>query len=126
MNINDIYSSSLSAAHLNGHDLTVTITGGEIREFDEPGGVKKRRVVLHLDGHPSLILNKTNAVQIANTLGTPELTQWKGRSITLYQDMTTFGGRSVPCVRVRPDVPKITPPQQQAAPQGNQGNAVRF
>lgn len=125
MNINEIYSSSLSAAHLNGNDLTVTITGGEIREFEESNGTKRRRVVLHLEGQPSLVLNKTNAVQIATTLGTPELTAWKGRRITLYQSNTTYGGRSVPCVRVREQEPTQEPPKQQIASQGNTA-AVRF
>ena len=124
MNINDIYASTLTSAHLNGADLDVTITGGEIREFKEPDGSTRKKVVLHLEGRPSLVLNKTNAVQIAATLQTPELTAWKGQAITLYADTTTYGGRSVPCIRVRDQQPKPHAPAQDA-PQANDG-AVRW
>lgn len=114
MNINDVYAGTLNAGHLNGSDATVTITGGEIKQYDD-----KRRVALNLAEYPNhpLVLNKTNAVQIAATLGTPEVTAWKGRQVTLYATTTTYQGRTVACIRVREQAPPANTPAPQQGPQ---------
>lgn len=56
----------------------------------------------------SLVLNKTNGVILAELYG-DETAAWHGRPVELYATTTNFGGKMVPCLRVRP-------PQQPTAP----------
>lgn len=47
-----------------------------------------------------LVLNKTNAVTISQLYG-DNTDSWKGKPIEIYATQTNFGGRMVPCIRVR-------------------------
>lgn len=61
-----------------------------------------------------LMLNKTNAFVLAEMFG-DDSDAWKGRPVELYATTTTFSGRTVPCIRVRP--PQPSQPVLQPAPQ---------
>ena len=119
MRVSDIYSSCLKAADLHDQDMVFTIAGGEIRTMED--GKRKLFLSLQEVGSP-FALNVTNARTIARLLG-EEATGWKGKRITLYPTMTMFGGREVPCIRVRDQLPDPPPPVP--APTGGNG-AVRF
>src|SRR6516165_7874046 len=54
----------------------------------------------------ALILNVTNWDAIAEFCGADSDT-WAGKDIVLYPDKTTFGGKTVDCIRVR----RTKPPQ---------------
>lgn len=87
----------LEAADLDG-EVTVTITDVG---FAEVGEEKDRKGVVHFkEFKRSLVLNRTNLKRIISQLGN-DTDAWKGQQITLYASETDFGGRTVPCIRVR-------------------------
>ena len=65
-------------------------------------------VVYFSNAQKGLVLNKTNANNIAVFLG-DETDTWTGQSIEVYPATTDFQGRTVACIRVRA-------PQAGAAP----------
>lgn len=120
MRVSDIYSSCLAAADLEGQDVTVTIKGGELRTFDDG---HRRLFLTFAELQRPLALNVTNARMIAQLHG-EEVTQWKGKQITLYPTRTSYLGKDVPCIRIRDQVPQL--PQQPAPQQPATDGAVRF
>ena len=118
MRVSDIYATCLKAADLNNQDMTVTITGGEVREM---GDSRKKLFLSFAEVKTPLCLNVTNARQIARLHG-EEATLWKGKRIVLYPTTTMFGGREVGCIRVRDQVPEPVTPSAAAST----GAAVRF
>lgn len=61
---------------------------------------KDEKWVMYFKGEDkSLPLNKTNALEIAETLG-DDSDDWDGKYIRVYRDMTMFAGSKVPCIRV--------------------------
>ena len=120
MRVSDIYSGCLAAADLDGAERTVTITGGELRTFDD--GTK--RLFLQFAEHAKpLALNVTNARKIALLHG-DEVTAWKGKRITLYPTTTQYLGKEVACIRIRDQVPQL--PQQEPTQLPAADGAVRF
>jgi hypothetical protein len=98
----------LRAADLNGKPLRVTIVG---LKREDIGGEQK--VVLSFTNEKSLILNKTNARQIAKTLG-HETRGWGGKDIILVPTQVNFRGDMVDAIRVRAAAPRPQQQQQQA------------
>lgn len=99
MDINDVYQSGaeyLKAADLQGRDAVVTIETVQPEDLRE----EKKLVCYFQKREKALVLNKTNALVIADAYG-PETDAWIGRQITLYPTTTFFDGRNVPCIRVR-------------------------
>jgi len=112
MHIDELYPSKfLRAADLNGKPLRVTIVG---LKREDIGGEQK--VVLSFTNEKSLILNKTNARQIAKTLG-DETRGWGGKDIILVPTQVDFRGDMVDAIRVRAAAPR--PQQQQQTPTNN-------
>ena len=98
MKIDEVYACSLKAASLRGQEVTVTITGGEVRKVEDG----KRKIVLTFAEFPQpLFLNVTNARKIASIHG-DEATLWKGKQIVLVPRMTDFAGKEVECIRIEP------------------------
>ena len=111
MNVNDIYNTG---SHLKANDLTrdvtVTISGHEVVDFDDG-----KKVVLKFAGKDKdLILNKTNASTIAEMHGA-DIGGWAGKAITIGPDRTSFSGRMVDCIRVRFQANRPAPEPAQAA-----------
>jgi len=101
MNINDAFPSKfIKAADLNRQDQTVTI---DRIELDQIGEDQETLPVLYFrDRKRGLVLNKTNTWTIGDLHG-PEMDNWPGKDITLFPTQTDFGGKQVPCIRVRID-----------------------
>ena len=104
------YRTLFGKEHLGSWDLprdvTLTIervTQGELRV---PGGKKvDKRPIVHFQGTPkTLVLNATNGKAIAS-IYSPQVETWAGKRITIYATTTSFGGETVPCIRVRPVKP---------------------
>ena len=108
-NINALFPTKyIKAADLNNQDVQVQITGLAIEEIEEG----ENKPVLRFAGHQQgLVLNKTNALVIAEMYG-EDYDQWVGRTITLYATKCDMAGKRVDCIRVRPGQP-----QQQYPPQ---------
>lgn len=108
MNINDAYPSN----YLKAHDLqgrTVNVVMDRVG-FEKIGSDEKP--VLYFQGkEKGLVLNKTNANNIAHVYG-PETDGWRGQSITLFEAMVDFRGETVAAIRVRG-------PRQQSRPNGS-------
>ena len=87
----------LEAADLDG-DTPATITGVA---FNEVGDKAERKgVVMLKEFARGMVLNRTNLKRIIALHGN-DTDGWLGKSITLYPTQTSFGGKEVPCIRVR-------------------------
>ena len=74
---------------------------------EEIGGEDRKPVVKFQDGR-KFVLNKTNAGRISFALGTSEVEQWAGKTITLYNDPTVeYGGKMVGGIRVATPAPTV-------------------
>lgn len=106
--INDAFPSNyLKAADLKGRNVTVTM---DRVEFEVLGDNKK--LILYFEGKDrGLVLNKTNANNIANAYG-DDTDDWIGKQIVLFEAMVDFQGRTVPAIRVR--MPQIKDKPKQA------------
>jgi hypothetical protein len=105
MNINDAFPSQyLKASDLQGRNVTIKM--GRVEE-EKIGNDKK--MVLYFQGKDrGVVLNKTNANNIASIYG-GETEDWYGQEIVLYEAMVDYQGKSVPAIRMRA-------PQRKAAP----------
>ena len=121
MHISTVYRNQwLRAADLAGKCQEFTIA--DVAE-EELGEEKEVRAVLRFKETPyGFVLNRTNAEAIASRYG-DETNDWLGQPIWLHPEKTTFGGKTVDCVRAR--FPKtaqaavtaraITPPTEPAS-----------
>ena len=85
----------------------------------ESVGENEQKLVARFAGEPQgLVLNKTNAMTIAGWYG-DDTAGWPGRQVELYATQTNFGGRMVPCIRVRQPA-AVEQATSQPAPQPTQ------
>lgn len=105
--VDEIYPNKagdhLKAEDLQGHEVRVSIEKYEIVDFDDG-----KKIILFFTGKKkTLVTNKTNAKAIAASFGnSPD--DWVGRTIFLYPATTEFNNKTVPCLRVRPELPVAT------------------
>jgi len=97
MKVSEMYPSRwLAAADLRGQRLDVMIDHVELEDLGE--GTTKP-VVYFRGKKKGLVLNKTNSVAIASVLG-DDTDRWSGHTVTLFAQMVTFKGQTVPAIRV--------------------------
>jgi hypothetical protein len=103
----DLYGSKfLGAADLNGQRKRVKIVDTEVSDLREKDGSTKRKYIVWFETEDkALVLNKTNAMRLAQAFGKAR-EAWNGAVIELYSEMTTLGKEGI---RLRP----VRPPQQQ-------------
>lgn len=109
----------LYAYDLDGREVTVQIErvfAGEL--IGEKGRKSKKPMIKFAGKDKKLAVNKTNGKTIASLYG-KDTEQWVGKWITIYPTTTEFGGETVDCIRVRPQIPQ---PRGQARG-GRNGNA---
>ena len=113
--INDAFPSNyLKAADLRSRNVLVTMSHAD---YEMIGNEKK--LILYFEGkEKGMVLNKTNAGNIANAYG-DETDDWKGQQIVLFEAMVDYQGKTVPAIRVRMPQAKDRPQQRQAAPQSD-------
>ncbi len=91
-------SNYLKAADLNNRTVKVTI---DKVIFEEIGQNKDKKPVMYFDKvKKGLVLNKTNATEIATTHG-DQMEGWTGKDIELFSMMVPFQGQNVAAIRVR-------------------------
>lgn len=79
-------------------DTPVTIKGFG---FSEVGEKKENKGVIFFEEYKrGMVINRTNLKRIIGHHGN-ETDNWVGKKITLYPSETDFGGKTVPCIRVR-------------------------
>ncbi len=102
MKISESFPSKyLRANDLNGHTATVCINRVEVEDVGGNGKLEDQKPVIYFEGRQKgLVLNKTNATVLQQTLG-DDTSAWVGKTIELFPTETTFGGNLVPCIRLR-------------------------
>ena len=101
MKLDDAFPSAyLKHADVTDRTLRLTITGYAMEDVGQ-GADKETKPVLSFRETPKrLVLNKTNAIAIAEVYG-KDLDDWIGKPIVLYPDRTSFNGKIVDCLRVK-------------------------
>ncbi len=97
--VNEAFPSNyLKAADLNNRTIKVKI---DKVVFEEIGQNKDKKPIVYFDKvKKGLVLNKTNAVEIATMHG-DQMEGWTGKEIELFSMMVPFQGQNVPAIRVR-------------------------
>ena len=91
-------SPHLEAADLEGADKTFTI---KAVRFAVVGAEQVEKGVIDFDEvDRGFVLNRTNLKRVIKQHG-GETDDWVGKELTLYPSETDFGGKTVPCIRVR-------------------------
>lgn len=129
--LNDIYGSNsqwLKAEDLQGAKPVVTIASAEVKENTYNGETKKQIVLTFEGKDKQLGLNFTNASRIVELLGTENFEEWVGASIKLFTDKTTLAdGRTVPCIRIFPELPGDAPKAKaKAASEADDDSSIPF
>ena len=100
--VSQVYpSKNLSAADLNEQELTLTISGTEVQNFDEGS----KLVIYFEEQEKGLVANLTNSRIIAGFYG-DDTDRWVGERITIYPTETQYNGRTVDCIRVKTKRPR--------------------
>ena len=94
------FGSYIKAEDLAGKAVRVTIERVSIEEIKSDGKTEKKLVAHFVGKDKGLVLNRTNADTLNEIFGTDDYDEWIG-SIVLFPDTTKFGGKTVPCVRLR-------------------------
>jgi hypothetical protein len=99
-NINDAFPSNyLKASDLGGNQPVVTI---DRVAFEPVGREKEMKPILYFAGkEKGLVLNKTNAKNIAHLCGSFQTEDWTGFAIRLYSANVEFQGDTVEAIRVK-------------------------
>lgn len=105
--LNDVYASAgdyLKASDLGGKSARLKISSYEIKGFNtDKGEVKK--VVLSFEGKDrQLVVNKTNAITIAQNVGSEDLNDWVGHEIVIGVKKVPYQGNMVDSIRVREEM----------------------
>ena len=96
-------SETISAADLDGHAPTVTITAVEGGAFENDDGKVDRKALISFIGKEKrLAANVINCTLLEAMFG-PEVEDWVGHAVTLMADRVEVAGRfkGEPCVRVK-------------------------
>ncbi len=97
--VSDAFPSNwLKAADLNNRTIKVKI---DKVVFEEIGQNKDKKPVMYFEKvQKGLVLNKTNATEIATTHG-ETMEAWTGKEIEIFSMMVPFQGQNVAAIRVR-------------------------
>jgi hypothetical protein len=118
----DVHQSKYfrAADYPEGWTLTAEVETARVEEFQN-GSDKIEKLVVYLKKQKSgLVIGPTVWDQFAELTGTDEANDWKGHRVELYRDKTRFGGKVVPCIRVRkPDTPAPAKKSSKKPPEGS-------
>ena len=113
MNINQLYPSKYISAPDITSPVRVTIRSLAIEDL---GDGQHKPALYFVNKEKGLILNKTNALIMAVSLG-DESDQWIGKQIELFTEMKQFQGKLVQGISVRvPQQPAQAAPAAPLAP----------
>jgi hypothetical protein len=109
-------TNTLKASDLDGSEVTLTIAGYTVKEFNETDKktgqayTSKKAIFSFQETEKTFVCNKTNRTSIAYAYG-KEMDDWVGKPITLYPTMVQFGNESVEAIRVRVVKPNTGKPK---------------
>ena len=104
MKRSDVFKGKyLKAEELCGRSVTVTIERTDMEDItnSQSGNTEQKAVVYFRGKEKGLVLNQINWTSIEDQWG-DETDGWPGRQITLFATTTPFGGKIVPCLRIKP------------------------
>lgn len=110
MNINNAFPSKyLKSGDLpeNG-DLALTIKEVSLETVGQDADAEQKPIVYFDETDKGMVLNKTNALTIANLYG-PETSGWTGKRIALFATEVDFAGKQTLAIRVRLRAPAAPP-----------------
>ena len=118
MKISSLFPSKyVKAADLEGRTVTLTITKLVVEEMTGHNSEKQQKPVLYFQKtSKGLVLNRTNAMIIANLYG-DESDNWTGKRISIYPTRVKAFGQMQDCIRVREEIPAQPKPVSQAQPE---------
>jgi hypothetical protein len=96
-------SKYLKSADAKAKQIVTTISH---LETEPVGQDKEEKHVLYFEDQKPLVVNKTNFEAIEEAFGDSD--EWSGHKIKIYCVKTTYQGKSVDGLRVKPIVPKPT------------------
>lgn len=100
MNVNDAFPSKyLRAEDLKDREVAVIIDHVTMEEI---GQEKQMKPAIYFRGkQKGVILNKTNATNIATAYGS-DMDNWSGQSVILFPAWVDMQGKTVQAIRIRP------------------------
>lgn len=120
-NINEAFPSNyIKAADLKGRQVSVKMDRAEYEMI----GSDKKLILYFVGKEKGMVLNKTNANNIAMIYG-DDTDDWRDQEIVLFEAMVDFQGKTVPAIRVKAAVRKPATAQRQAAPVENERTPQR-
>lgn len=97
MRVSEAFPSNyIKASDLNGSSPKVIISHVKMEDI----GDDRKPIVFFKGKEKGLVLNKTNANNIATLFG-DDMDDWQGKEIVLFPAMVDFQGRTVEAIRVR-------------------------
>jgi len=109
-------SKYLGHQDLHGAPLVVTIGSVGFEDIGSGKDGERKIIVTFEETAKPLICNKTNAVSIAELVGSDDIDRWPGQRVQLVTATTDFQGKRVKCVRI--ERPPVKPRARRAAPTG--------
>ena len=103
MKLTEMYPSNLlKAADVTdaGGEMLMKIAAIEMKEFDTDNGGKESKPILIFADDKRMVLNKTNATNLASMLGN-DTDMWIGHEITLISQDVSFADKTVPAIRIK-------------------------
>ena len=130
MDMNAAFPSKyLKASDLQDREVTAPMDEVRIESIGSDDKEELKHVLYFIGGKKGLVLNKTNANAIIEQYGVDSDT-WHSRPITLFPTQTDYGGKIVPCIRVKLNIkprPQAQPqPQAQPAETQQPGDDIPF
>lgn len=99
-------SNYLKAADLQGRTIRVTMDSVNVEKVGQD-----QRLVLYFKGkEKGLVLNKTNANNIASVYG-DDTDNWMGQPLDLFPTLVDYQGKSVDAIRVRAPARQVRQPE---------------
>lgn len=123
-NINEAFPSNyIKAADLKGKQVPVKMDRTEYEMI----GQDKKLILYFVGKEKGMVLNKTNASNIAAIYG-DDTTEWRDQEIILFEAMVDFQGKTVPAIRVKgPQRSRPTAASaRQAAPADDMNDEIPF
>lgn len=104
--LDDLFPSKyLKASDVAEADLVVTIKGIDQETMkNQEGKEEKKPVLFFKEVQKGIVLNQTNAKQIAKLHG-PDVDQWTGKKIALFSMEVDAFGETKDAIRIRSKVP---------------------
>lgn len=93
-------SKYLKAADLQGKQARVVMDRVDEEQVGNNPNEDPKPILYFVGKEKGMVLNKTNAGNIADTYG-DDSEDWHGEEIILFEAMVDFQGRTVPAIRVR-------------------------